>query len=330
MNGTTSIHQHSFCGAFSLLHGKSINTEFQFTKNTRINSHCYLGNLNFKDNLILIPGMVRKILPGNNLIHSLFHLDAPSITIVIRNNVCADHKPQLDYYSPHIAIDGEYKDKAFDRRVQCMQLMLQDAKAHAHKILETFIIQANLHQIFMLFKKIRLYQFEQDHIDKISDLIIKKVGGDLLLKTINEQYKYQRLTSLRQLVKDKDQRIILAVLRTTPSKKNIINNFLQLLNIQDKTVLVKIFGQFINQTSTMGAVGYSYCHDAEKIAEIMLKDYTETEISEEINKLDNSAKNCYTGLKKSFIFQNWFTPNIHTNEYKDPTSGQFRSSFASA
>jgi len=225
MNGTTSIHQHGFCGAFSLLNGRSINVEYQFTKKLRINSHCYLGDLHLKENLILTPGMVRKILPGSGLIHSVFHLDTPSITIVIRNNSCDDHQPQLDYFSPHLAVNGWYKDKALEKRVQCIDLMLQNNKTQAYPILETFIGQANLHQIFIFFEKIKLFQLDKEYIEKISMLITEKHGGHLFLKSLSDMNKDQRLAKLRFFIKDAGQRIILAILRSTPGKKNIINNF---------------------------------------------------------------------------------------------------------
>ena len=92
LDGTTSIHQHSFCGAFQVLLGSSIHSRYSFQEDTVINEHFSAGKITLEEVQLLSLNDVRTIRPGRNFIHSLFHLDRPSATITIRT----DHTPSAN------------------------------------------------------------------------------------------------------------------------------------------------------------------------------------------------------------------------------------------
>ncbi|HEX4946010.1 MAG TPA: hypothetical protein VFZ34_05080, partial [Blastocatellia bacterium] len=74
MEGTTSIHQHSFCGAFYVLLGSSIHSHYSFHPQQNINQHCVVGEIRLENVELLEQGQTKQILPGKAYIHSLFHL----------------------------------------------------------------------------------------------------------------------------------------------------------------------------------------------------------------------------------------------------------------
>jgi predicted metal-dependent enzyme (double-stranded beta helix superfamily) len=84
LDGTTAIHQHSFCGAFRVLAGGSLHTRYRFRVERAVNSRFRLGELDRGQVELLVPGSVRPIASGDRFIHSLFHLERPSVTVVIR------------------------------------------------------------------------------------------------------------------------------------------------------------------------------------------------------------------------------------------------------
>src|SRR5688572_7336077 len=83
MEGTTDIHQHGFAGAFQVLAGSSVHSQYRFVLEERISSSFLLGDVRFESFEILRPGDTRTIGAGQTLVHALFHLERPSVTIVV-------------------------------------------------------------------------------------------------------------------------------------------------------------------------------------------------------------------------------------------------------
>src|SRR6185295_18122403 len=77
LDGTTSIHQHAFCGAFQVLLGSSIHSRYSFCEDKIINEHFSVGKISLEEVQLLKLNDIRTIRPGRNFIHSLFHLDRP-------------------------------------------------------------------------------------------------------------------------------------------------------------------------------------------------------------------------------------------------------------
>src|SRR5258706_7714544 len=86
MDGTTAIHQHEFSGAFHVMHGSSIHAHYEFQNAQPITPYLKVGNVKMKEMEILETGRTMPIISGPQNIHSLFHLDSPSVTVVVRTH----------------------------------------------------------------------------------------------------------------------------------------------------------------------------------------------------------------------------------------------------
>src|SRR6185369_880279 len=84
LDGTTTIHQHGFAGAFQVLSGSSLHGHYDFRVGRQVSPYFALGNLTLREVQLLERGDIRKIIPGRDYIHSLFHLDRPSTTLTVR------------------------------------------------------------------------------------------------------------------------------------------------------------------------------------------------------------------------------------------------------
>src|SRR5207247_11468909 len=95
LDGTTDKHQHAFAGAFQVLLGSSIHSHYRFAVEKRINPHFSIGRLSINDVELLSAGDIKRIIPGSNYIHSLFHIDRNSATNYV-TLVC------LSAFIPHL------------------------------------------------------------------------------------------------------------------------------------------------------------------------------------------------------------------------------------
>ena len=102
-NGTTAIHNHAFAGAFAVLQGSSLETTYTFITSQRIGSNLRVGQLEALESNYLSQHAIRPINPGNGLIHSVFHLEEPSISLCIRTPGLQEFSQQ-NYYQPGIAM----------------------------------------------------------------------------------------------------------------------------------------------------------------------------------------------------------------------------------
>jgi hypothetical protein len=141
MDGTTSIHQHGFSGAFQVLLGGSIHTTYTFERSEVITRALVLGKLTANHSELLRAGDVRSIVSGDRFIHSLFHLERPSVTLVVRTRHDAGTDPQYSYRVPGIAFDPFASDErmspllrllgVLDPRSPDTATLLADVIAHA-------------------------------------------------------------------------------------------------------------------------------------------------------------------------------------------------------
>jgi hypothetical protein len=71
----------------------------------------------------LTKGDIRTIEAGGRFIHSLFHLEHPSISLVVRTHLEPDRCPQLSYRPPFIAIDPFVEDRLREQRIQLLRMI---------------------------------------------------------------------------------------------------------------------------------------------------------------------------------------------------------------
>ena len=123
MEGTTEIHQHEFSGAFHVMQGSSVHSEFDFVGARSVTPHLRIGDLRMKQIELLETGRTVPITSGRECIHSLFHLDTPSVTVVVRTHHDPGTGPQYNYLPPHIAIDPIHADALTIRRKQLLDVL---------------------------------------------------------------------------------------------------------------------------------------------------------------------------------------------------------------
>lgn len=119
--GTTGIHQHAFTGAFRVLVGSSLHTVYDFAATRTLDARLQLGELAVRGTEVLTSGEVRAIPSGPALIHAAFHLDHPSVTLVVRTH--ADASAELEYKPPGLALDPSARDARTTKLLQVLDLL---------------------------------------------------------------------------------------------------------------------------------------------------------------------------------------------------------------
>jgi hypothetical protein len=224
MDGTTAIHQHEFSGAFHVMHGSSIHAHYEFENAQPVTPYLRVGNLRMKRIEVLESGRTVPIISGTQTIHSLFHLDSPSVTVVVRTQHDPGTGPQFNYLPPHIAIDPHFSDKLTMRRKQLLDVLGQtEDESYAERVSE-MIAELDFERGFSVLHHCMGYLQQLDQWEPILDAFEMKHGvlAAGVAATLNEDARRSIIKSLRSTIIEPEHRFFLALLMNAPTRDDLL------------------------------------------------------------------------------------------------------------
>lgn len=267
LDGTTSIHQHSFSGAFQLLLGSSVHARYCFAKDREINPHFLTGRISLAEVSLLKKGDVRKINAGPEYIHSLFHLDRPSVTITIRTYKAPSWPVQFRYLKPFFARNPFFVDPLLKRKVQTVELLLQMKHPQADEFIAELMDCSDfqttysvLDSAFEFFCHRELEELlgvsrSRERFQSLLERTRVRHGelADRLVPTFEEQWRQKDISRRRGNVKDEDHRFLLALLLNVPDRDNILRLITERFPNDDPVDLVGAWIQQLAATQIFGS-----------------------------------------------------------------------------
>jgi len=236
LDGTTSIHQHAFTGAFQVLLGSSIHSRYSFNEKQIINEHFSVGELQMEEVQLLQKNDVRLIKPGRNFIHSLFHLDRPSATITVRTEHTPSSALQWDYRKPYFATDPFFRNQVMAKKLQTIGLLLGMKHKDADAMIGDLICSSDFHTAYFalegFFHAVKNNQMDSlfglstgnDRFQGILERAREAHGDlvDLIQPVFDEQLRQNDIVQRRSTITSEDHRFFLALLLNVPSREKIL------------------------------------------------------------------------------------------------------------
>jgi hypothetical protein len=222
-SGTTAIHEHGFSGAFAVLAGSSVHSHWRFVPERTVNSRMLCGRLERVETEILRPGGIRPILAGDRLIHQLFHLELPSVTIVVRTYQDRPNLPQYTYLPPGLAIDPEDHDEVRTRRLILLGNMakgyLDGLNEHARRLIES----CDLANLYHTFSALTRREADKELLGDLYAVARERHGDivDLFRQVCEEERRTRIVISRRAKATDPEARFLLALLMLMPDRDSI-------------------------------------------------------------------------------------------------------------
>jgi hypothetical protein len=224
LEGTTDIHQHEFSGAFHVLEGSSIHSRFEFEKSESISAHLRVGQLRMTGTQLLETGSTVPITSGRGYIHSLFHLDTPSLTVVVRTHTDPGTGPQFTYLPPHLAVDPFHHDALTIRRKQLLDVLERtDDPAFPELVLE-MIENLDFERGFFILQNCMAYLRSLERWEETWDAFRRRHGAlaKYVAPTLDEIVRRDGLVGLRNSITEVEHRFFLALLLNVPRRADII------------------------------------------------------------------------------------------------------------
>jgi hypothetical protein len=222
LDGTTSIHQHGFSGAFHVLAGSSLHSQFEFETTRRINAHLRIGDIRLQSAEILKPGTTQSIFAGGSMIHSLFHLERPSVTVVVRTPSEAESGPQYDYLRPSLALDPFYVPELLKRRAQSLTLYARVAHPDFLPLLGDTLARADAFELVYLARAICPYlTLDQARAAVETARPRHPMLVDVLKQVVGDIIRQRMIIGLRRKLRDPNHRLFLALLMSFRSAEEL-------------------------------------------------------------------------------------------------------------
>jgi len=224
LDGTTEIHQHEFSGAFHVMQGSSIHAHYEFHKAQSITPFLRIGDVRIKDIELLKSGRTVPIFSGQRDIHSLFHLESPSVTVVVRTQHDPGTGPQYNYMPPHIAIDPHFSDQLTLRRKQLLDVLERVEDASYAGLVMEMIADLDFERGFSMLHHSMGYLQQLDQWEPALKAFEKKHGKIAagVAATLKEDVRRTVIKSWRSTIVEPEHRFFLALLMNAPTRADLL------------------------------------------------------------------------------------------------------------
>lgn len=267
LDGTTTIHQHAFCGAFQVLLGSSIHSHYDFREDRILSEHFSVGELALKQVQLLKVGDVKQIRAGREYIHSLFHLDRPSATITVRTEHTASAAPQYDYRKPYFAIDPFFRNQQMSKKLQAINLIVAMKHKEADAMIGDVLTTSDFHTVFYVLSNVasQLKSNQLDELfgmstgqDRFNALLDKArtIHGELVGKFVQvlaEQERQYDIVMRRGSITGEEHRFFLALLLNVPGREKILELVKSRFPETDPVEKVLDWVEELSQTRVLGS-----------------------------------------------------------------------------
>lgn len=224
LDGTTDIHQHEFSGAFHVMTGSSIHAHFEFKNGQSITPHFRIGDVQMKQIELLETGRTVPIISGQRCIHSLFHLDTPSITVVVRTQHDPGTGPQFNYLPPHIALDPIFNDTLTMRRKQLLDVLEQTRDENYVALVLEMIAELDFERGFFILQHVMSQLQNLGAWETVLSSFQHKHGtlAAGVSDTLNENVRRDIIKDMRSSIGEPEHRFFLALLMNVTAQADLL------------------------------------------------------------------------------------------------------------
>lgn len=272
IDSSTRVHEHSFAGAFGVLAGESVHSKYRFEPEKAISRRFVVGRTKFIEAELLEQGAVRPILPDDRLIHALFHLARPSVSIVVRTTRRKTERPQYGYQKPFIAVDPFNVPSVQTVQLRMLQSLLAVDPASFWK--SAAEIAGTSPDPWMLYHVLAIAYRKSDDQANWTQLLrqVNPEHQELLhyiVPCLRQDSRDMRITLLRSAVHDPTHRFFLALLLNVPTRSDLYRLIAERFGNKDPESLIL---QWLGEIFSEKRMGVRLTSSSLFLLQLMLKD----------------------------------------------------------
>ena len=225
LDSTTAIHQHSFAGAFAVYEGSSLHARYRFDCTDAASRELVFGALALRDVEVLRPGDVREINPGPSFVHALFHLERPSLTLVVRTDTLPSWQPQYSYRAPGVGHDPFYDPEPTATQLRLITSLGASQDATFWPIVAAAMRTADPWTTLRLLTVASEVAGDDVRFREVAATARNRHGrrADMMLASLEERARERNIVARRAMAHDPDHRFFLALLLNVGDRPSILD-----------------------------------------------------------------------------------------------------------
>jgi hypothetical protein len=173
----TSIHSHSFQGAFKVLFGRSIHETFSVKEKKMFAQDVMISDFSKLPSKLLRPGDTKEITRGIQFSHRLIHLDNPTITVCCRT-INDQNFSQWNHLPNGLSIQKKALDQKILKQIFYLQYLWNKDQDLGLTFLGRILENSDISQILNLYESLSF-----DQMGLSEDLV------ELIFESVNDQYE---------------------------------------------------------------------------------------------------------------------------------------------
>ncbi len=226
-DGQIAIHDHAFGGAFTVLSGTSLHMSYGFAVADMLNEGFGVGELTLQKAEQLETGNVRVIEPGRSFVHAVYHMDTPTVSLVVRSKIDTRALPQLAYLNPGIAFDRSAVQRdAIDKPLAALRVAANVDRQLFLTLARDTIIERDAHLAFEVVSRAARGPL-LDAPELVAELVETCTTNHPALKpvlatAIATQLRSMDLLTRRSKAKAREVRLLFALLLNVPRRAELL------------------------------------------------------------------------------------------------------------
>jgi len=174
LHSDTSIHTHSFTGAFKVLFGQSHQEIFNLKNVESFEEDIRLNEYEVKERRTLKQGECQMITPGDRFCHRVSHLNSPTVTLCMRT-INDKATPQWHQFENGLSILKVEIPQQVYKTLFFYQYFLSQSSKRAKTFLQDFINQSAPSLIINLFEEVLsgALGLDDEVLEKFHNMVLK-------------------------------------------------------------------------------------------------------------------------------------------------------------
>ena len=184
----TSLHSHSFSGAFQVLHGKSLHEVYKVTKIEEYFPDIFKSDLNLEVEETLHVGDVREIRRGLDFSHRVLHEINPTVTLCIRT--VNDKTPQWHHFDNGLSIQKVSPEASDIKRLSILDYIYTQDENRAGSYVTSLLNSFSPSLTMNLYEQLSYDQMglNEESVEYFFSKVVEKYGDTSWYKTYMESF----------------------------------------------------------------------------------------------------------------------------------------------
>jgi len=211
VSSLSAIHNHPFCGTFTVLDGFSAHAVYAFDERERVGPRLRIGALRQTGLELVEAGEVHRFsLRAHPLVHSLIHIPRGAVSMVCRTARTVGYER---YFPPSLAVALEADDALVVRRVELIETLRQSRDPRFGEHLERFLATAGLEATFTVLTRLWGDCSDADRAHLIERVRARHgARADRLPPAMERATRWFGADALREQLVDADDRLVATTL----------------------------------------------------------------------------------------------------------------------